>query len=216
MKKLVVKSKTLSLGDLTPRQNSVLNYIIEYQTEHAISPSVREIAAHLGLRSPGGIHRVLNILKEKGYIRAEGAKKRAWRYCGPLPGKGIPLLGIIAAGDPIEAVESTKQKIDIPPHLFGRGSFFALRVRGDSMIEAHILDGDIAVIRIQQRVEQGQIAAVMVQDVLSEVTLKIVRRTRYVLTLEPANPAYRPMEFKNKDRARVKILGKLAGVVRRA
>ena len=206
----------MELGDLTSRQNSVLNFIIEYQSEHAIAPSVREIAAHLGLRSPGGIHRVLNILREKGYIKAEDARKRAWRYCGRLPGKGIPLLGSIAAGDPIEAIELSKLKIDISPDLFGRGNYFALRVRGDSMIEAHILDADIAVIRVQPQVTQGQIAAVMIRDILTEVTLKIVRRTQYAITLEPANPAYNPMVFKGRARGRVKVLGKLAGVVRRS
>ena len=85
-----------------------MNFIIEYQSEHTIAPSVREIATHLGLRSPSGIHRVLNILREKGYIKAEAARKRAWRYCGRLPGKGMPLLGSIAAGDPIEAIELSK------------------------------------------------------------------------------------------------------------
>ena len=83
------------------------------------------------------------------------------------------------------------------------------------MIEAHILDGDIAVIRVQPRVTQGQIAAVMIRDVLTEVTLKMVRRTQYAITLEPANPAYNPMVFKGRARGRVKVLGKLAGVVRR-
>jgi repressor LexA len=205
----------MELGDLTPRQSSVLNFIIEYQSEHAIAPSVREIAAHLGLRSPGGIHRVLNVLREKGYIKAEGAKKRTWRYCGPLPGKGIPLLGNIAAGSPMKVIELSKPKINIPPDLFGKGNYFALRVRGDSMTKAHILDGDIAVIRIQPRVEQGQIAAVMLREILTEATLKVVHRTRYAITLEPANSDYRPMVFKGKARGRVKILGKLAGVVRR-
>jgi repressor LexA len=91
-------------------------------------------------------YRVLNILREKGYIKAEDARKRAWRYCGKPPGKGISLLGNIAADDPMEAIELAKQKIDISPDLFGKENYFALRVRGDSMINAHIVDGDIAVI----------------------------------------------------------------------
>jgi repressor LexA len=206
----------MELTDLTPRQSSVLNFIIEYQSEHAIAPSVREITAQLGLRSPSGIHRVLNILREKGYIKAEDARKRAWRYCGKLPGKGISLLGNIATGNPMEAIKLAKQKIDISPGIFGKGNYFALRVHGDSMINAHIVNGDIAVIHIQPKVEQGQIAAVMIQEVLSEATLKIVRRTRHILMLEPANPDYSPMVFKGKARERVKILGKLAGVVRRS
>lgn len=206
----------MQFDDLTPRQLSVLNYIIEYQTKHAIAPSVREIAAHLGLRSPGGIHRVLNILRDRGYIEAESERKRAWRFCGRIPGKGIPLVGDIAAGDPIEAVEQAAEELPIAKDLFGKGRFFALRVRGDSMRDAHILDGDLAVIRIQSRVEKGQIAAVMVKGILSEVTLKILRRTQQTLVLEPANPAYKPMVFKGRERRKVVIIGKLAGVIRRS
>ena len=182
--------------DLTPRQLSVLNFIIEYQSLHAIAPTVREIAAHLGLRSPGGIHRVLNILRERGYIESEGSKKRTWRFCGKLPGRGIPLIGDIAAGAPMEAIAHARDTIAIAPELFGRGNHFALKVHGDSMIEAHILDGDIAVIRSQSRVEQGRIAAVMIRDLLSEVTLKIIRRKQNTLILE------RPTVLINRWRSR--------------
>lgn len=205
----------MEYDDLTPRQSSVLNYIVEFQTRHAIAPSVREIAAHLGLRSPGGIHRVLNILRERGYIEAEDARKRAWRYCGKLPGRGIPLIGDIAAGDPVEAIAHARDEVAVAPEMFGKGNYFALKVHGDSMRDAHILDGDIAVIRSQSRVEQGQIAAVMIREVLSEVTLKIIRRRRNTLILEPANPAYLEMEFKGARRRQVVIVGKLAGVIRR-
>ncbi len=203
-------------ADLTPRQMSVLNLIIEYQRKHAIAPSVREIAAKLGLRSPGGVHRVLNILREKGYIKAEGERKRSWRYCGRLPGLGMPLLGDISAGDPIEAITRSIEEIAVPPKLFGRGDFFALRVCGDSMIEKHILDGDIAVIRRQSRVEQGNIAAVMVTDILTEVTLKIIRYQRRTLTLEPANPAYKPLVFDGGQRRKVVVLGRYVGLIRRS
>ena len=204
------------MDDLTPRRLSVLNFIIKHQSRHAIAPSVREIATHLGLRSPGGIHRVLNILRDKGYIKAEGSRKRAWRFCRRIPGKGVPLIGDIAAGNPMAAIAQAPEDIAVSKAFFGRGEFFALRVRGHSMSDAHILDGDMAVIRIQSRVEQGEIAAVMVRDILPEVTLKIVRRTRQVVTLEPANAAFEPLVFKGKERRRVVIVGKLAGVIRRS
>lgn len=201
--------------DLTPRQQSVLAFITDFQRKYAIAPTVREIAAHLGLKSPGGIHRILNILKERGYIAAEIAKKRSWRSVVPLPGGGIPLIGDIAGGAPIEAVEHLEETLAISPEMFGCEQCFGLRVRGDSMTGAHILDGDLAIIRVQQRVESGQIAAVLVQDMFTEATLKIVRRKGNVLMLEPANRKFKPLLFKGVDRRRVAILGKLAGIVRR-
>ena len=201
--------------DLTPRQQSVLDVIISHQQEHGIAPTVREIAAQLGLSAPAGIHRILNILKERGYILADAYKKRAWRFAGQVPGRGIPLIGAIAAGAPIEAVELHGENLAISPALFGSEACFGLRVRGDSMIEAHIMDNDLAIIRPQQRVRSGQIAAVLVQDLLTEATLKIIRRSATTLTLAPANAAYTPLVFKGAERQRVAILGKLVGVVRR-
>ena len=201
-------------SDLTPRQKSVLEYIISFQQENRMAPTVREICAHLGLSGPAGIHRILNILKDKGYILAEPGKKRAWRFSREVTGAGIPLVGTIAAGLPVEAVENLEGELAISPALFGAKRCFGLRVRGDSMIDAHILDGDLAIIRPQRRVESGEIAAVMVHDLLSEATLKMVRRTRSALTLEPANPACSPLVFKGPQRKQVVILGKYMGLLR--
>ena len=203
------------LGDLTPRQQSVLAFVTDYQRENSIAPTVREIAAHLGLASPSGIHRVLNILKDKGYIVSGDAKKRSWRSVRPLPGGGVPLLGNIAGGAPIEAIEYLEETLAVSPEMFGGGQCFGLRVRGDSMTGAHIMDGDLAIIRVQPRVENGQIAAVLVEDMLSEATLKILRRKGNVLTLEPANRRYKSLVFKGVERRRVSIMGKLTGIVRR-
>ena len=87
-------------SDLTPRQRSVLEYIIAFQQEHRMAPTVREICAHLGLSGPAGIHRILSVLKDKGYILAEPGKKRSWRFSKAVTGTGIPLIGTIAAGNP--------------------------------------------------------------------------------------------------------------------
>jgi repressor LexA len=203
------------LGDLTPRQQSVLAFVTDYQRENSIAPTVREIAASLGLASPSGIHRVLNILKDKGYIVSENEKKRSWRSMRPLPGGGVPLLGNIAGGSPIEAIEYLEETLAVSPEMFGGGQCFGLRVRGDSMTGAHIMDGDLAIIRVQKQVENGQIAAIQVEGMLSEATLKVVRRKGNVLTLEPANRRYKSLVFKGVQRRRVSILGKLAGIVRR-
>ena len=92
-------------SDLTPRQKSVLEFIIAFQQEHRMAPTVREICAHLGLKGSAGIHRILNILKDKGYILAEPGKKRTWRFSKEVTGRGIPLIGTIAAGQPLEAIQ---------------------------------------------------------------------------------------------------------------
>jgi repressor LexA len=203
-------------SDLTPRQQSVLEYIIAFQQEHRMAPTVREICTHLGLRGPAGIHRILNVLRDRGYVLAEPGKKRSWRFSKAVTGAGIPLVGTIAAGRPVEAVENLEEELAVSPALFGCKRCFGLRVKGDSMIEAHILDGDLAIIRPQPRVENGEIAAVLVQDLLSEATLKIVRRRRGSLSLEPANAAYPALVFKGPRRKQVVILGKYVGIVRKA
>ena len=107
-------------------------------------------------------------------------------------------------------------KLSVSPALFGCETCFGLRVIGDSMVDAHILDGDVAIIRPQKSVENGEIAAVLVEGLLSEATLKVVYRTRTTLTLTPANPAHVPLVFKGKQRGKVSIIGKYVGVVRRA
>ena len=202
-------------SDLAPRQQSVLDFIIAFQQEQRMAPTVREICAHFGLSGPAGIHRILNILKDRGYIVAEAGKKRVWRFNPDRCLPGVPLIGTIAAGKPIEAIENLEADLPLSPSLFGCKRCFGLRVRGDSMIEAHIMDGDLAIISPQPRVENGQIAAVMVQDRLTEATLKTVRFTRSSLTLEPANAAYPPLVFKGPQRSRVTVLGKYVGVVRK-
>ena len=201
--------------DLTPRQRSVLTVINDYQCKFSIAPTVREIAAHLGLKSPGSIHRILNILKAKGYLASDAAKMRSWRSLKPSAAKGIPLIGNIAGGRPIESIERLEETLAISPELFGCERCFGLRVRGDSMSGVHIMDGDFAIISMQQDVENGQIAAVLVEDLLTEATLKIVCSEGNVLTLAPANRRYRPLVFKGDERGRVTIVGKLTGIVRR-
>lgn len=204
------------ISDLTPRQKSVLDFIIAFQQEHHMAPTVREIGACLGLRAPAGIHRILNILKDKGYLLAEPGKMRSWRFTKGITGQGIPLVGTIAAGLPVEAIENLEEELALSPDLFGCERCFALRVKGDSMIDAHIMDGDLAIIRSQKRVANGAIAAVLVQDILLEATLKIVRYTQTALSLEPANPAYSALVFKGRQRKYVSILGQYVGIVRRA
>lgn len=194
----------------------MLDYIKMHQKEYGISPSVREICSYLGLKGPAGIHKILQQLIAKGALLSSPGKKRSWLLASGPARKSIPLLGSIAAGAPIEANESLEEELQLDPGLFGDDSCFALRVSGDSMIEAHILDGDLAIIRPQKSVYSGQIAAVMVEDILTEATLKIFRRKKGCIELHPANEKYQPLVYWHDERLRVQIIGKYLGVVRRS
>jgi repressor LexA len=202
--------------DLTPRQRSVLDFIVAFQKQHRMAPTVREIAEHLGLSAPAGVHRLLNVLKEKQYIVAEPGKKRSWRPALEITGSGIPLVGDIAAGLPIDAIENIVEELRVDPAVFGCDTCFGLRVRGDSMIGVNIADGDIAIIRPRKHVKNGSIAAVLVEDLLPEATLKIVQRTPTALTLKSANPKYRSIVFRYGGREKVSIIGRFVGLLRRA
>ena len=199
---------------LTKRQKEVLEYVNSYQEKMGITPTVREICGHFGVSAPAGIHRILHVLIEKGYLTAAKGKKRAWRIPGGLARKKIPLLGRIAAGTPIMAIENREDDLLIDPAAFGNESCFALRVKGDSMVDAHIKDGDIAIIQPQDYVDNGQIAAVMIEGILDEATLKIFNKSNDSVELLPANKAYNPIVLKGTKQEKVRILGKLAGIIR--
>lgn len=202
-------------SDLTPRQQSVLDFIRIHQQNEGMAPTVREICTHLGLKGPAGVHRILNLLLEKGYLITTRGKKRSWRLAEMPDPRSIPLIGRIAAGAPIEAQENREDDLPLDPLLFGSDACFALRVAGDSMIEAHIMDGDLAIIRPQSQVANGEIAAVLVEDVLPEATLKIFHYRPDRITLEAANPAYAPLVFEHEEMQRVRVIGHYVGIIRR-
>lgn len=201
--------------ELTKRQKEVLEYVYSYNEKMGITPTVREICDHFGVSAPAGIHRILHVLIEKGYLVASKGKKRAWRIPGGPIKKKIPILGRIAAGAPIMAIENREDELAIDPSTFGTESCFALRVKGDSMIDAHIKDGDIAIIQQQDCVDNGQIAAVMIEDILDEATLKIFNKSKTLTKLLPANKAYDPIILKGPQQKKINILGKLIGIIRK-
>nr|MBF0222742.1 transcriptional repressor LexA [Desulfobulbaceae bacterium] len=202
--------------ELTPRQKSVIGFIRTHQEKYGISPSVREICCHLGLKGPAGIHKILHQLIEKGaLLKGNPGKNRSWLLADGPARKSIPLYGCIAAGAPIEAVGDQDEDLPLDPALFGCDECFALTVRGDSMIEANIIDGDLAIIRPQTTVNSGQIVAVQIEGLLHEATLKIFRRKKDHIELHAANPAYPPLIFPKEEMARVKIVGKYVGIIRR-
>jgi repressor LexA len=205
--------------ELTPRQLSVYEYILHHHQKFSMAPTVREICEYLGLKGPAGVHRILNVLIDKGFIESMPGKKRSWRPVGGAnirldEAKTIPLAGHIAAGAPISIFDHVEGFLPIDPVLYGHDSSIAFRVTGDSMIGAHITDGDLAIIVPVDNTDDNAIAAVIVEDMLTEATLKIIRRRKNVIELHSANRKYPPIIFKGKDRQKVRIVGKYVGLIR--
>ncbi|GGI06626.1 LexA repressor [Egicoccus halophilus] len=207
------------VSDLTPRQRAILEVIHAHVDAHGYPPSVREIGDAVGLKSTSSVHAQLETLEGKGYLRRDPTKPRALELGRDLelglqlrPGasRNVPLVGEIAAGGPILAEERVDAVYALPKELVGEGQLFLLRVRGESMIEAGVLDGDLVVVREQASVEQGEMCAVLIEG---EATVKFFRRTRTGdVFLDPANAAYEPIPIVPGQDAR--IMGKVVTVMR--
>ncbi len=198
---------------VTPRQRKVYDYLCRYVEAHNEAPTIAEIGTHFGLRSPATVHHLLTALEKAGMIRRipnAGRGIEIVKTEEPVDKEGeIPLLGVIAAGRPIEAVLS-HETIQIPPDMLGRGRTFALRVRGDSMIEDHIRSGDFIVVDSRPTAENGQTVVALVDG--HEATVKRFYRDRDHIRLEPANPNYDPIVVPHD---RVDIQGIVIGVIRK-
>src|SRR6266545_1919574 len=178
---------------LTRKQFELLRFIHERLKEAGVPPSFDEMKDALDLRSKSGIHRLITALEERGGR--------------PV---AVPVMGRIAAGTPIEAIQTKSHVINMPPDVLSSGEHFALEVKGDSMIEAGILDGDIALLKKTEAADTGDIVVALVDE--EEATLKRFRRRGASIALEPANAAY---EVKILPPNRVRIQGKLVGLFRR-
>lgn len=193
---------------LTPRQKNIYEFIKDRILNRGYGPTVREIGTEFGIRSPNGVMCHLKALEKKGLITREQNMSRAIQLHEPLRrgGATLPLAGQIAAGTPVLAVEQS-DRIDFGD-LFESADLFCLRVRGDSMIEDHITDGDYAVIRKQSTARDGEIVAALVDG--DDATLKRFYRENGRFRLEPANASMQPIYSQN-----VEILGVLQSVIRR-
>ena len=191
---------------LPRRASEVLDFIRDTITSDRYSPSVREIGEALGLKSPSNVHRYLNLLEEQGFISRADNSARSIQLPGEEPG-GLRLAGIVPAGQPIQVFEQD-ERFDLGG-LYDSDDFFGLRVQGESMIEASILDGDIVVLRKQHRCENGQIVSAMIDE--DEVTLKRYFKERGTIRLEPANS-----RMKTIYPTRIAIQGVAVGVIRTA
>jgi repressor LexA len=199
---------------LGARQEQVLTAIRRCTEENGYPPTIRELCVAVGLRSPSSVAHHLDRLEAFGLISRDGGSPRAIGLRDESPAAGIPrsgqlvpLVGEIAAGCPIFAEENIEDMLAVPASLVGQGEFFALRVRGDSMIEAAICDGDIVVVRRQPVAESGQIVAALLGD---EATVKELRRNDGHVELVPRNPHYPVIPG---DEAT--ILGRVVSVMRR-
>jgi repressor LexA len=205
---------------LSKRQQQVLEYIRDTVNDRGYPPSVREIGDAVGLSSPSSVHSQLSALVEMGMITRDPTKPRAIVVVESQEEKQaarveddrlreIPLLGRIAAGTPILAAEHVEEVIPLPVSLVGNGPVFLLEVKGDSMIDAGIHEGDLVAIRSQQEARDGEIVAALVDG--EEATVKRLRRKDGKVILESANPAYPPMVFSDG----VELVGKVVSVLRR-
>ena len=191
---------------ISDKQRRILEYISTFSMEHGYPPSVREICAEVGLRSTSTVHTHLKKLQEAGYLEADDHKSRALApVSGPSMVPRIPILGRVTAGVPILAVEEHVGYVPFEPAAPG-GSYYALRIRGDSMIGAAILDGDLVVVRRDTEARDGDIVIALLED---EATCKTLRITRDGVWLMPENPAYTPI-----DGTGCQILGVVKAVYR--
>jgi len=204
---------------LTPRQKQVLEYIDENLREKGYPPSVREIAAALGLTSPATVHNHLNTLEDKGYIKRDPTKPRAMEVnyesgSGAVterrPVKHIPLIGTVAAGTGVLAEENIEESYPLPQDFTGDGALFMLKVRGDSMIDAAICDGDFVVVRQQANANNGEIVVAAINE--DEATVKTFIQKGNQIILRPSNET---MEDIIQDAKDVSIYGKVVTVLRK-
>ena len=193
------------MNKISAKQQAILNFIGDFTDAHGYPPSVREIGEAVGLRSPSTVHSHLKTLSARGYLQRDERKTRALA----MPDRetrdnGVPILGVVTAGEPILAIEETNGYIPyIPPN---RGEHFALEVKGDSMIGAGIEDGDYVIVRKQQTANAGEIVVALLED---EATVKRLRKSRGNVWLMPENPRYEPIDGNN-----CLILGKVIGLFR--
>ena len=180
----------------------IMDYVNQFIQENGYSPSVREIGAAVGLRSTASVSYHLQALQEKGWLASPGAKGRKRAIVTTARPGQIPVIGVVTAGLPILAVENQEGSISWD----GDPSCFALRVRGDSMINAAILDGDLVVVRPQAAADDGQIVVARIGD---EATVKRLRRRSGQVWLMPENDSYAPI-----DGSEAEIIGIVKGVIR--
>lgn len=200
---------------ITKRQQAVLTFIKDFIRHRGFPPTVREIAAHLEITSLKAVKRHLEALEKKGYIRKTGGVSRAIEVIGQSPllqVREVPIVGTVRAGEPNLAVEDIEGTIALDLSVARWGDEYFLRVKGDSMIEAHIQEGDLALVRPQPSADNGDIVVALIGD---EATLKIFYREADCIRLQPANSRLKPIIIRENDPP-LTIIGKVVGIFRQS
>ena len=204
---------------LSTKRKQILDCISDAVRDRGYPPSVREIGESVGLTSSSTVHAHLAVLQREGYLRRDPTKPRAIEVCydpsskviaDARPIRHVPLVGDVAAGTGVLAQENIEELYPLPEDFTGTGTLFMVRVRGDSMIEAGIMDGDFAVVRQQPDAEQGDLVVAGIPG--GEATVKGFARHGDRVVLTPANPRFTPMEFEPSE---VTVYGRVVTVLRR-
>ena len=199
-------------SDLTKRQKEIFEFISGYASKHGYPPTVREIGKAVGLTSSSTVHAHLANLEKIGLLRRDPTKPRAIELLldkarKALRGPGLPLVGQVAAGAPILAEENIEEYVDVPETIGGEDSDYVLRVKGDSMRDAGILEGDYVVVKSADKADNGEIVVALLGD---EATVKRYFREKDRVRLQPENKAYKPIRTKDAQ-----LLGRVVGVFRK-
>lgn len=195
--------------ELSDRRMQILDCIVRTTQERGYPPTVREIGKAVGLTSSSSVHFHLRALEKSGHIERDALLTRAVRAKSATPAQSarlVPLLGKVAAGEPILATQNIEENMPLPEGLFPDGDLFLLRVRGDSMINAGIMDGDMVVVHRQNVANNGDIIVAMLED---EATVKRFFQHEHAIELKPENEALEPIITREAQ-----ILGKVCGVIR--
>jgi len=197
---------------LTKRQREILDYLNEFIQQHGYAPSLEEVGRRFGLSSLATVHKHLTNLQEKGFIKRAWNRSRSVELVQTKLGARaveLPLLGFVAAGAPIEAV-ATAESISVPEDLVGKKDTYVLRVRGESMIDEQIRDGDFVIVEDRKTAENGEMVIALVGG--SEVTLKKFYRENGHIRLQPANPSMQPLIVPAEQ---LQVQGVVVGVMRK-
>jgi repressor LexA len=196
--------------DLTKRQKEIFDFIRRYASKHGYPPTVREIGKAVGLGSPSTVHAHLANLEKIGLLRRDPTKPRAIELLVERAKRavrgGLPLVGEVAAGEPVVAEERIEQYVDLPAQVGGDEGDFILRVKGDSMKGAGILAGDYVVVRAGEEASDGEIVVALVED---DATVKRFYRENGSIRLQPENNAYKPIRSPD-----IRLLGTVVGMFR--
>ena len=205
---------------LTKKQKELFDFVSSYIEKSSISPSFEEMKNALGLKSKSGIHALITSLEQRGYIKRMKHRARAMEilkktealaFNSNSNSLSIPLLGSISAGNPIEAINSENEYIEVPSNIVSNNSqHFGLIVKGESMLEEGIMNGDIAIIKHAKTINNGKIAAVLIKG--EEVTIKKIISEGNLIKLIPANSEYKEKTYSSSD---IEIQGELKGLIRK-